>query len=302
MGVVILAAYRPGTRDVFQSCLESVFKYTDKDQIDFRIIYDKALPLDIEDLISKFPVSVYGYGVQDGLRGSFIHGTLLNQALKEKMSGDYLLTLDSDCFPVASGWLDDLIKMLKNGAGVAGILYPWQPIPIGVMKGNIERRIREKHCWNNTHVACQLTKLSFVYDNNIDYMANDDTGFMVPCKAHELGLPVTGFKLTRCCKANDGVDFNPEFNRHVCLVYGDKVFHYGGATQTLTGYKIDRDDMFSDACRKVLENKSADWLLDDSLSHKFKLDREEEIADFKMRIMYAEMVKFLEVNDRLFNP
>jgi hypothetical protein len=191
--------------------------------------------------------------------------------------------------------------MVDAGAGCAGILYPWQPIPPTVMKANIERRIRERHCSNNTHVACQLTKTSFIFDHKIDFMAEDDTGFAVPLTAQRLGLPVVGYRVSRCGLPNAGIDFDPEFNRHVALVFGDRVYHHGGATQTITGYKIDRDDMFSQARNRVITEKGAEWLLDDANSHQFVFDREEEVADFKMRIMYSEMVKFLETHDHLFN-
>ena len=300
MSVTALVAYRQGTRGIFEACVESVFRHTPRDGFEFRVIYDETHELDIDDLICRFNFRATGYPVPEGCYGSFIHGTLLNHAIKEVQS-DYLLTLDSDCFPVADGWLEELVGMVEKGASVAGILYPWQPIPPTVLKGNIERRIRERHCWNNTHVACQLTKISFIIDHKIDYMAEDDTGFAVPLTAQKLGLPVVGYRAVRCGRPNAGVNFDPEFNRHVALIYGDKVYHHGGATQTVTGYKIDRDDMFSQTTDRVIAEKGAEWLLEGTNSHSFALDREEDVADFKMRIMYDEMRKFLETHDRLFN-
>ena len=301
--VVALVAYRPGTRAIFEACLESVFRHTKRDNFEFRVIHDEAYPLDIEDLLAKFGIKAYAYPVPAEFRGSFVHGCLLNQALKGLPdNGDYLLTLDSDCFPVADDWLDGLIGMLEGGAAVAGILYPWQPIPIGVIKGNIERRIREKHCWKNTHVACQLCKISFIFDHHIDYMADDDTGFMVPMTAHKLGLPVVGYKVTRGGKPNDVSKFDPELNRHISLVFGDKVYHHGGATQTLTGYKIDRNDLFTEVQTRVMQDKGAEFLLDDTIGHRFRFDNEEAVSDFKMNLMYNEMITYLKSNDRLFNP
>jgi hypothetical protein len=303
MSVVALVAYRPGTRPIFEACVESVFRHTRREMLDFRVIHDEKHVLDIGDLMSKYGISASGYPVPEGYRGSYIHGCLLNQALRNiPGSRDYLLTLDSDCFPVADGWLEELIGMLEGGAAVSGILFPWQPIPDGIIKANIERRIREKHCWNNTHVACQLTKISFIFDHNVDYTADDDTGFMVPLTAHRLGLPVVGYKVSRCGRPNAGLQFDAEFNRHVGMVFGDRIYHHGGATQTLTGYKIDRNDIFSESCARVITEKGAEFLLDDVNSYRFKFDREEEVADFKMGIMYREMVKYLQTNDRLFNP
>jgi len=303
MSVIALVAYRTGTREILEACLESVFRHTSKDAITIRIIHDEKQTLDIDDLLFKFGIRAFGYPVPDGTRGSFVHGCLLNQAIRSLPDeGNYLLTLDSDCFPVADGWLTGLIGMLENGSAVSGILYPWQPIPSGVIKANIERRIREKHCWNNTHVACQLTKISFIFDYKIDYTADDDTGFMIPMTAHKLGLPVSGYRVTRCGIPNTGVQFDSEFNRHIGLVFGDMIYHRGGATQTVTGFKTDRNDIFSETCARVIAEKGAEFLLDNTNSHRFKFDQEEKVADFKMGIMYAEMMKYLETHDRLFFP
>jgi hypothetical protein len=300
VSVTALVAYRPGTRGVFEACLESVFRHTPREGFELRVIHDETHTLDIEDLLTRFNLRATGYPVPEGYCGSYIHGTLLNHAVKEVQS-DYLLTLDSDCFPIADGWLNELRAMVDEGAGCAGILYPWQPIPSEIMKGAIERRIRAKHCNRNTHVACQLTKTSFIFDHKIDFMDDDDTGFAIPTMAHQLGLPVKGFLVTRCGLVNPGVKFDPEFNRHVSLIFGDRIYHHGGATQTKTGYKIDRDDMFSQVRATVIEKKGAEWLLADGNSYQYKFDREEEVADFKMSITYGEMVKFLETHDRLFN-
>jgi hypothetical protein len=301
MKVTVLIAYRPGTSGIMEACLRSFFRHTPSSLVEVRVIHDEKHQLDILPLLNEFGVEAYGYPVDEKLFGSYIHGTLLNQAVRQIRS-DYLLTLDSDCFPVADGWLEDLIRMLDGRPGCAGILYPWQPIPEGMLKGNIEKRIREKHCWNNTHVACQLAATSFIFGHSIDFMAEDDTGFAVPMTAHKMGFPVVGFKASRGPFPNPGIEFDPEWNRHMSLIFGDKVYHHGGATQTLTGYKIDKDGMFSEAQAKVIEMKGAEWMLEAGNSHQFRFDNEEKVCDFKMENMYREMVQFLQTNDRLFNP
>ena len=77
----------------------------------------------------------------------------------------WLLTLDSDCFPVADGWLTDLLAMK---ASVAGILHPWQPPSDELDPTTIEWRIRSEWNWNNTHVACQLTRLHYTNEHGLD--------------------------------------------------------------------------------------------------------------------------------------
>ena len=223
-----------------------------------------------------------------------MHGRLLDLAMAD-VTTERVLTLDSDCFPVANGWLKVLVDMADGG--VSGILWPWVPPPPDLDPKNIESRVRTYHCWNNTQVACQLVRADFVRDNRLMFIRGEDTGFEILDKAHEMGLPVRGLMPTRCALPDGG--FDAELNRHVCVVYGDCIYHHGGATREKDGAVLVRGPIYDGAREKVLR-EGAEWVLDDALSHRYVFDREEEVAQHKMEAMYEDMVRYLGTNDRLF--
>jgi hypothetical protein len=51
----------------------------------------------------------------------------------------------------------------------------------------------------------------------------------------------------------------------------------------------------------VFQEKGAEWIMTDGNNHRYRLDREEEVAQFKMNAMFREMLKYLETHDRLFD-
>jgi hypothetical protein len=201
---------------------------------------------------------------------------------------DLVLTLDSDCFPVAEGWLSD---MVNENATVTGISQPWIP-PDDSVEG-IEQRLRSHLNWNRTHVACQLVSRRFVVSNDLKYSDGDDTGFQILNKAEGLGLKVTTLKPTRC-PMSENSDFDPEFNRELSVVFGDKVYHHGSHSRAV----VLPYGGFFEVSRKRIEKEGAEWLLSDAYEYRF--DMEEKVVEEKMRIMYEMMRDYLLTHNSLF--
>jgi hypothetical protein len=122
---------------------------------------------------------------------------------------------------------------------------------------------------------------------NEKYNTGDDTGLALTKKAKSLGWKTDGFKVTRCPKPETG-ETDPEFNRYVALVYGDRVYHHGGFTRTvvLGDEPVFRKEFGWVAGRVIIE-RGAEFLLDDSLSYRFEFDREEEVAKEKMQRLFG---------------
>lgn len=304
--VTIVICWEPGTDEMLTACLKSICRHT-KD-VPYRVL---LVSRDTDESFYHTPVltdheASFEIGrteihipVDPGINPLRIHGALLDAAIPKHVFTEYVLTLDSDCFPVADGWLSRLEEMLETSA-VAGIFYPWQPIPPDVNARAIERRIRTAHCWNNVQVVCMLTRKAFIVDNGISYRAGDDTGFHVCHMAHALCLPVSGWKPTRCALSDDKA-FDPELNRHVAVVYGDMVYHHGGATRTETlGQKVDKGGLFDSALKEVIARRGAEFLLEDGRSHVYRFDDEEKVSDFKMASMYEAMTEYLKTHTSLF--
>jgi len=204
------------------------------------------------------------------------------------VSSEFVLTLDSDCFPVVDGWLSGLVGMMGcRKVAAAGVLHPWAPPPAGMDGELVEWRVRSQHCWDRTHVACQLVRTEEAFrcaEEGHGYASGDDTGLGLLGALLEGGRTCAGYAPTRC--PLPALDFDPEFNRSSCVVYGDAVVHVGGYTRVeVGGDEPFLEEAFGWAVGRILEEKGAEFLLDDGLSYRYVFDREEEVARDKMRRM-----------------
>jgi hypothetical protein len=141
-------------------------------------------------------------------------------------------------------------------------------------------------------------KKSFIESNGLSFTGDDDTGFAICKKTHQLGYTVRGLMPT-CCALPVG-ELDPEMNRHSCVVYGNKIYHQGGSTRRSQGAVIDPLGFYNKARQRVYDEKGAEWILQAGNHHRYNLDREEEVAQFKMRLMFDEMVRYLAEHDSLF--
>ena len=286
--VTIVICYQKGTALMLSACLASIVRHTKDVPYLIEILTKQGdaddalgvLALDYPDIrIHEIPIPLG--------ESSKIHGALLDSFIPSSIATKYVMTLDSDCFPVADGWLSDLLDMLGKGAHISGILHPWAPPPADMKKTKIEWRVRSQHCWETTHVACQLTHTSCLQLLQVKYNMGDDTGLTVPMEAKKRGWIIDGFKVSRCAKPVVG-KIDPEFNRYVSLVFGDKVYHHGGFSRTTTlGDEPMFDSEFGWVRDRILNDKGAEFLLDDSVSYRFKFDREEDVAVEKMQRLFG---------------
>jgi hypothetical protein len=122
----------------------------------------------------------------------------------------------------------------------------------------------------------------------VNYAGGDDTGLLIPLRAKAQKWKIAGYKPTRCPLpvakegASKGKQFEPEYNRFSCVVFGDMVCHVGSYTLGHIGQVKPGAEWFDWAVQRILAERGAEFLLEDRLSHKFAFDREEAIAKFKM--------------------
>jgi len=250
-------------------------------------IFDAPEELDV--LSDRFNTNIVYVDVEEQKISSRIHGLMLDGVV-EKIDSDYILTLDSDCFPVMTGWLSGLFRLMetKEGVGCVGILHPYAPPSEDLNITSLEFRVRSQHCWNNTHVACQMIPKHLIDDLNLKYADGDDTGLMIPLRIKHAGYCVRGYKATRS-PFLDGVDC--ELNRSVSIIYGNKIYHHGHYTREKLNYDdIRQENVFDEIRNRVIENNGAEFLLDDEYGYKIKYDREEEVARHKMDILFGMRV------------
>jgi len=293
--VTIVICWRQGTENMLTACLKSIQQHTR--EIEYEVLLVNAEEEEgiqstprLTDVVFLKNLRYIGLPMTPEKASSKTHGKMLDAVIPSQIYSPFLLTMDSDCFPVADEWLSELINMLEKGATLAGILHPWAPPPVDMPKSKLEYRVRSQHCWNNTHVACQLIRTEdyrALYDRGCRYNAGDDTGLSLPRMIADAGGKIDGFKVSRCPIVWDG-NLDPEYNRYVCLVYGDKVYHHGGFSRQRTeGDEMVFSKSFSWCEPLVLWGHGAQFLLDDAFSYQFKFDKEELIAAEKMQRLFG---------------
>lgn len=284
--VTIVICYKKGTGDILSINLASLARHTKDVPYKVDIVVARGDKDDgLATVNACFPVNIHEVSV-DSTNSNKMHGAMLDAHIPS-IDSEYVMTLDSDCFPMANGWLSNLLNMMDNGAEVVGILHPWAPPPSNMNQKRIEWRVRSQHCWNNTHVACQMLRVSKLKELGAKYNAGDDTGLAIVATAKAKGLKIDGFKPTRCPKPVIG-KLDPEFNRYQCIVFGDSMYHHGGWTRTNVGTdKPLFEDEVGWVAERIMKERGAEFLLEDNLSYKFKFDREEEVAKEKMDRLFG---------------
>lgn len=292
--------YASGAERILGVASASLRRHKPGVEFDLRVITDVRDPLAKEEASRHFPSqSLRQYDIGIAKSGSGQHGRLLDAAVKE-VSSDLFLTIDSDCFPVADDWLTPLVEMRGDGIVASGILWPWIPPRSDLDHKSIEYRVRRQHCWNNTQVACQLVNTDIFTGRGWKFADpdGDDTNCGFMDKAREAGYSVGGLLPTHGPLPDDP-SFDPELNRHESLIYGGIIYHHVGATRDARSSRgIGR--LFFSARERVYREMGAEWMLNKGESHSFVYNREEEVAEFKMKQMRMAMVETLKKQNSLF--
>jgi hypothetical protein len=291
--VTIVTCYVRGTHEMMSACLSSIRRHTKTPANVIVAAQEGSLDQGLFDAVSCFsgsPMSVEVVEVPNRyMREGREHGSILDRVIEIEVSTKYVLTLDSDAIPMRDRWLEEIVGMMGRDACTSGILHPWAPPPKGMKRSLLEWRVRSQHCWETTHVACQLIRLKDVGELRRlghGYADGDDTGLGMVKLMKEGGRRCAGLMPTRCPKP--AVDFDAEFNRYSCVVYGDAVVHVGGHTRvTVDGDDAVFNKAFGWAAERILEDGGAEFLLEDENAYPYTLDREEEVSEEKMQRLFG---------------
>lgn len=298
--VTIFIAHALGTPRVLRACVSSIKRYDAGCDYEIHVYGGHEALLEARKVCCSYNDIVFKMVETGERKNSQQHMALLDAAMQQE--NGLVLTLDNDCFPVADGWLAELVQWHEEGYILPGILWPWEPPTPDVKKRNIEWAIRSYHNWTNTWVACQLVHTDFIHDHKLTYGGDgNDTGFKLIDKVKELGLRMKGWMPSRCARPEWASAFDPEFNRLMCVFYGDKVFHLGGAARKTIGVDLDPRSLWGEAVELTLRKRGAEWLMDSEKSHVYRFDREPEVTTFKMNMMYAGFKEHLKTHTSLLN-
>jgi hypothetical protein len=286
----ILVCYKAGTQEMFKIWFNALNRHTKEP-----ICVIASVVSDEGDVAYREACEVFGDNEstmvvqlpKEEINKYRIHGNMIDGVLKRGyIESEFLLTMDSDCFPVADGWLDDFYKMMDNGAKVVGILQPFAP-PVGLDEKKLAWRVLSQGCWSSTHVACQMIRMSDLKELDVLFSVGDDTGLLINFEAKKRNWKFDGFKITRCAKPVTADD--PEFNRYVSIIFGDKIYHHGGFTRTsVCGDKPFMSDAYGWVKDRIMKENGAEFLLDDCNSYTYKFDREEEVSNDRIDRLFGK--------------
>jgi len=300
--ITVVICYAAGTERVLRTCLSSLGRHDAGAEFGVKVYTDQhglqEAAICCAAHRQRLQILPELVGCPDGIAGSKKHGFLLDEVMRREKG--LVLTLDSDCFPVAGGWLSNVWDFHKAGIVLPGILWPWEPPDPRMDKDSIEWRVRHIQNWTNTWVACQLVDVEFVKDHKLSYITGDDTGFSLIEKANELGLCMKGFMPTRCASPTWASGFDPEMNRHMCVIYDDRMIHLGGGSSRVGKKEFEHNHLFEEPIEMTLRKASADWLMNSNKAHHYRFDNETEVAAFKMRMMNSGIMRHLQNHESIF--
>jgi hypothetical protein len=196
------------------------------------------------------------------------------------------------------------MDMQGDDVAASGILWPWIPPPETLDKKTIEWKIRKFQNWENVHPACQLIRTSLMKKNGWKFADTDghdvNHGFMEKAKA--AGYHIVGLMPTRCPLVDPdfGQDFDVETNRLESVIFGDMVYHHVGATRKCRSQTTNNLSPFKKSRERVYNESGAGWMLLPENAHVFKMDREEDIAQLRMKTVYQVIRTYLQTHGTLF--
>ena len=129
--VTIVICYQKGTQGMLSICLDAIVKHT---IVPYKILLvtQENGGTELEALSQHYSFETFITNPSSEEEKRLLkmkpHGQMLDMALG-MVDTKYLLTLDSDCFPVADGWLGKLLEMMSPDVACSGILHPWEPPP-----------------------------------------------------------------------------------------------------------------------------------------------------------------------------
>jgi hypothetical protein len=97
-------------------CLRQIERHTDPG--DHRVlVYDQSQLPEHAEILRRYGVEVF----TDPEGGHMAHAAALDLLVDRAEGAEFIVTLDTDAFPVSDSWLEQLTGSLRNGAALAGI-------------------------------------------------------------------------------------------------------------------------------------------------------------------------------------
>lgn len=203
-------------------CLEQLARHTPDSAYDV-LVWDNTFFLEQLEILEADPhVTVFSEReTQKDVR----HGRALDRLLAEvPAEADYVVTLDTDSFPIRDGWLQNLLGRLDRGASLAGI---W--------RDEMAPRIRAY-----VHPSCLAARRDTLFDLGVDFARKQGVHRVDVGQNITNAVLAAGGRISRLRRSN-------ERNMHFLMggVYADLVYHHGAGSRLAsfwTSFDKDADE------------------------------------------------------------
>jgi hypothetical protein len=207
-------------------CLECLERHTPDGSYAVYVWDNSALPEQLELLEANPHVSVFSAKEHKDVR----HGRALDRLLREVPDEtEYVITLDTDSFPIRDGWLENVLGRLRDGAAIAGV---WRD----EMAPEITPYV---------HPSCFAVRLETLRELGISFAreGGQDVGQNITAAVLEAGGTVSRLRRSNAR------------NVHFLLagIYGDLVYHHGAGSRHASFWTSD-DGEGDEAARIALRD------------------------------------------------
>ncbi|HYY33063.1 MAG TPA: hypothetical protein VE693_05695 [Gaiellaceae bacterium] len=222
-------------------CLEQLERHTRGSSYDILVWDNTFFPEHLELLEADPRVSVFSERESEK---DIRHGRALDRLLHEVAAEtEYVVTLDTDSFPIRDGWLENVLGRLDQGASLAGI---W--------RDEMAPRIR-----GYVHPSCLAARRETLVALGVDFARKQGVHRVDVGQDITNAVLAAGGKVSRLRRSNAR-------DMHFLMggVYGDIVYHHGAGSRHAsfwTSFDTDADEAVRVALRDAAF-KDLDGLID----------------------------------------
>jgi len=209
-------------------CLENLHKYTKASNCHLYIWNNNVQDKWVDEFVNTFKnTTLLEADPEEKLR--HLHAVPLQRLyeLAIKDNPKYIITMDTDAFPIRSDWLEEMVRKLNDGYTLAGV---WRD----ELGEGIQPYV---------HASCLCTTVDFIekYKLRLDSIPKKtnirhDTLSTFTDKALELGLKI--FKLKR---SNQN-----QLHSVIGGIYGDTIYHHGAGSRKYVHFWNEKYNLTSD--------------------------------------------------------
>jgi hypothetical protein len=188
-------------------CLRQLRRHTPAGDYEVLVWDNSRLPEHLEILRADEKVSIFTSQEGKDVR----HGRALDRLLGKVPEGvEYVVTLDTDSFPIRDGWLDNIMGRLDDGASIAGV---WRD----EMAPRIEPYV---------HPSCLAARVETLRELGVEFARKRGVHRVDVGQNLTKAVLQRGGRISRLRRSNVR-------NMHFLMagIYGDLVYHHGAGSR-----------------------------------------------------------------------